>query len=73
MTLRIDMKDKKVYSMDNVLWRIHSPSDNDFENINDLDPPVPERVALLKLCEVGEVVPDVGMRLEGDIYVVQEL
>jgi hypothetical protein len=67
------MRSKQVFSMDNVLWRVSSPSDHTFENVNDLDPPVPERVALLKLCEVGEVVPDIGIRLDNDIFVVQEL
>jgi hypothetical protein len=44
-----------------------------FSDVSDLDPPVPERIALLKLCAVGDIVPDVGMKLDEDVYVVQQM
>jgi hypothetical protein len=71
MVLRIDMTSNLAYSMDDVI--IHSTNPIPFNDVSDLDPPVPERVALLKLCEVGEQIDDVGLRLEKNVYLVQEL
>lgn len=71
MTLRVDLKEGKAYSMDNVVIR---PNDTiSFNDVSDLDPPVPERIALLRLAEEGEVVPDIGMRINDTTYIVQEL
>ena len=71
MVLRVDMTSKLAYSMDDVI--IHSTNPIPFNDVSDLDPPVPERVALLKLCEVGEQIDDIGLRLSEDVFVVQEL
>jgi hypothetical protein len=71
MTLRVDLKERKAYSMDNVVFK---PNDIiSFNDVADLDPPVPERIALLRLAEEGEVVPDIGMRIDSTTYIVQEL
>lgn len=43
-----------------------------FTNVDDLDPPIPERVALLRMAPIGDVIDGVGVRLDGDIFVVQE-
>lgn len=71
MTLRVDLKRGKAYSLDNVVFK--STDTISFNDVADLDPPVPERLALLRLAEEGEVVPDIGMKLDSTTYIVQEL
>lgn len=71
MTLRVDLKEGKAYSMDNVVIRLNDTIS--FNDIADLDPPIPERIALLRLTGEGEVVPDIGMRVNDTTYIVQEL
>ena len=43
-----------------------------FTNVDDLDPPIPERVALLRMAPIGDVIDGVGVRLDEDTFVVQE-
>jgi len=71
MTIRVDLKSKIATSMDNVVQKQGDVVK--FSDVSELDPPVPERVALLKLCAVGDIVPDVGMKLDEDVYVVQQM
>lgn len=71
MTVRVDLKNKIATSMDNVILK--QGDIVKFNDISELDPPVPERIALLRLCAYGEIVPDVGMRLDDNTYVVHEL
>ena len=71
MTVRVDTKLKKATHLDNVVQREGDVIE--FNDVSDLDPPVPERVALLKLCEKGQHVEGIGMRIDEHTYVVQEL
>ena len=71
MTVRIDLKTKIATSMDNIVSK--QGDIVKFNDIAELDPPIPERMALLKLCAYREVVPDIGMRIDEDIFIVQEL
>ena len=71
MTVRVDLKSKIATSLDNVVQKqgdVFHISD-----VSDLDPPVPERIALLKLCAIGDIVPNVGMKVDEGVYIVQEL
>lgn len=71
MTIRIDTKLKKATHLDNVVQK--GGDVVPFNNISDLDPPIPERVALLKLSPHGEHVEGLGMRIDEYTYVVHEL
>ena len=71
MTVRIDLKSKVATSMDNVIQKQGDVIK--FNDVSELDPPIPERVALLKLCGYGEIVPDIGMKLDDSTYVVQQM
>ena len=71
MTIRVDTKNRVATSMDNVVQKQGDVIK--FNDVSDLDPPVPERIALLKLCAVGDIVPDVGLKLDEDVYVVQQM
>ena len=71
MTIRVDTKNNVATSMDNVVQKQGDVFH--FSDVSDLDPPVPERIALLKLCAVGDIVPGVGMKLDEDVYVVQQM
>jgi hypothetical protein len=44
-----------------------------FEDISDLGPPIPERMALLKIAACGEVVTGIGFKVDDDTYIVQEM
>ncbi len=70
MTVRVCLKTKKATHLDNVVMKQGDVVE--FDNVEDLDPPVPERVAMLKLCAIGDVVDGLGMRLDEHTYVVQE-
>jgi hypothetical protein len=70
MTVRICLKTKKATHLDNVVMKQGDVVE--FNDIDDLDPPVPERVALLRVCAIGDVVDGLGMRLDADTYIVQE-
>jgi hypothetical protein len=71
MTVRVDTKLKKATHLDNVVQREGDVIE--FNDVSDLDPPVPERVAILKICGMGDQVEGVGMRIDEHTYVVQEL
>ena len=71
MTIRVDTKNKVATSMDNVVQKQGDVIK--FNDVSELDPPIPERVALLKLCAYGEIVPDIGMKLDDSTYVVQQM
>jgi len=71
MTIRVDLKSKKATHLDNVVMKQGDVVE--FNDIDELDPPVPERVAMLKLCAIGDVVDGLGMKLDEDVYVVQQM
>lgn len=71
MTLRINLTTNKAVHLDNVVQREGDVIS--FSDVSELDPPVPERVALLKLSPHGEHVEGVGMRIDEHTYVVNEM
>ena len=71
MTVRVDLISKTATSMDSVVLK--QGDIVKFNDISELSPPVPERIALLRLCAYGEIVPDIGMKLNASTYVVHEL
>lgn len=70
MTVRVDLKNKIATHLDNIVQK--QGDIVKFNEVEDLDPPVPERVAMLKLCKMGDIVEGLGMRLDEDTYIVQE-
>jgi len=71
MTVRVDMKLKVCTHLDNVVQREGDVVK--FNDISELDPPIPERVAMLSLCGLSDQVEGLGMRIDEFTYVVQEL
>lgn len=71
MTIRIDLTSMKATHLDNVVLKEGDVVQ--FNDVSELDPPVPERVALLKLCDKGQHVEGLGMRIDEYTYVVHEL
>ena len=71
MTVRIDLLRKEMTSLDNVVLRLGDVVR--FEDISELDPPIPERMALLKISTAKDIVPHVGTKLDDNTYIVQEL
>ena len=43
-----------------------------FEEVSDLDPPVPERIALLTVAPVGEIIENLGVNRGAGVFVVCE-
>ena len=70
MTVRVDLKNKIATHLDNVVQKRGDVVK--FNDVSELDPPLPERMALLKLCGMNEVVAGLGMRIDEHTYVVQE-
>lgn len=71
MTIRIDLKTKKATHLDNVVLK--QGDIVSFNDVSELDPPVPERMALLKLSTMGDLIEGIGMRIDEHTYVVQEM
>lgn len=72
MTLRVSIKEGKATPLDEVLPN-RAMGDILFKDIEELDPPVPERIALLRLAPMGEIIDGLGVRLDEDTFVVQEV
>jgi hypothetical protein len=70
MTVRIDLKLKQMTSLDDVVNKLGDIVH--FEDLSDLDPPILERMALLKISNTNDVIPDVGVRLDDNTYIVQQ-
>tara|TARA_R110000868_G_scaffold39499_6_gene137571 strand:+ start:1727 stop:1951 length:225 start_codon:yes stop_codon:yes gene_type:complete len=70
MAVRVDLKLKRMTVLDDVVQKAGDTVM--FDDVSELDPPIPERVALLKLCALNEIIPDVGVRLNDDTYLVQQ-
>jgi hypothetical protein len=70
MTVRIDLKLKQMIPLDDVVTKLGGIVH--FEDLSDLDPPIPERVALLKLSSAKDVIPDIGVKLDDNTYIVQQ-
>lgn len=71
MTVRIDLVRKQMVSLDNFVTK-----EGDiipFKDISELDPPIPERAALLKIAACGEIVTGIGFKIDDNTYVIQEM
>lgn len=71
MTVRIDLKLKQMTPLDNVVTKLGDIIH--FEDLSDLDPPIPERMALLKLSVAKDIISGIGVRLNDTTYLVHEL
>lgn len=71
MTVRIDLKLKQMTPLDNVVTKLGDIIH--FEDLSDLDPPIPERMALLKLSVAEDIISGIGVRLDDTTYLVHEL
>jgi hypothetical protein len=71
MTVRIDLKLKQMTSLDDVVTKLGDIVH--FEDLSDLDPPIPERMALLKISVAKDIIPNIGTRLDDTTYIVHEL
>ena len=71
MTVRIDLLRKEMTSLDNMV--LQTGDIVKFKNIADLAPPIPERMALLKISESKDVISGLGMKIDENTYIVQEL
>ena len=71
MTVRIDLKLKQMTPLDDVVTKLGDIVH--FEDLSDLDPPIPERMALLKISNAKDIIPSVGVRLDDNTYIVQQV
>ncbi len=71
MTVRIDLKLKQMTPIDDVVTKLGDVVH--FKDISDLDPPIPERMALLKISVAKDIIPDIGVRLDDNTYIVQQI
>lgn len=72
MTLRIDLKNKTAYPLDSVNEAGRGTGPFPFEDVFDLDPPVPERFAILAVSEIGDRIDGIGMKVSDTAYVICE-
>ena len=70
MAVRVDLKLKRMTVLDDIVQKAGDIVA--FDDVSELDPPIPERLALLRLCAQGEIIPDVGVRLYDDTYLIQQ-
>lgn len=72
MTVRVSIKEGKASPLDEVIPN-RAMVDILFTDVEELDPPIPERIALLRLAPMGEIIEGIGVRLDEDTFVVQEV
>lgn len=71
MTVRIDLKLKQMTPLYDVVTKLGGIVH--FEDLSDLNPPIPERMALLKISKVQDIIPHVGVRLDDNTYIVHQI
>lgn len=72
MTVRVSIKEGLVTPLDDILPN-RGMEPTHFKNFEELDAPIPERIALLKIAPMGEIIDGLGVRLDEDTFVVQEV
>ena len=72
MTLRIDLKNKIAYPLDDVNESGRGTDPFVFEDVFDLEPPVPERFALLAVSELGDRIDGIGLKVSDTTYIICE-
>lgn len=72
MTLLVDLGKKTAVPLDDAL-PTREMNEISFEEVSDLTPPVPDRIALLQVAPVGEVVPDIGQNRGDGVFLVCEM
>jgi hypothetical protein len=71
MTVRVDIGKGRMTPLDDAIPH-RGVVDIPFTDVEELDPPIPERVAMLRMAPVGDVIDGVGVRLDDDTFIVQE-
>jgi hypothetical protein len=71
MAVRVDLKRSVCITLNNVVSQ--EGDVKQFVDISDLAPPIPERIALLKLCAEGDIIRGVGVKLNKNTYIIQEI
>lgn len=72
MTLLVDLNKRTAVPLDDAL-PTREMKEISFEEVSDLTPPVPDRIALLQVAPVGEVVPDIGQNRGDGVFLVCEM
>ena len=72
MTLRIDLKNKIAYPLDDVNEAGRGTEPFEFEDVFYLEPPVPERFAILAVSETGDRIDGIGMKVSDTTYIICE-
>ena len=72
MTVRVSIKEGVATPLDDVIPN-RGMEPMHFKNFEELDAPIPEHIALLKIAPVGEVIDGLGVRLDEDTFIVQEV
>lgn len=72
MTLLVDLGKKTAVPLDDAL-PTREMKEIQFEEVSELTPPVPDRISLLQVAPVGELVVGVGYNRGEGIFLVCEL
>lgn len=72
MTLLVDLNKRTAVPLDDAL-PTREMNEISFEEVSELTPPVPDRIALLQVAPVGEVVPDIGQNRGDGVFLVCEM
>lgn len=72
MTLLVNLGKKTAVPLDDAL-PAREMKEIQFEEVSELPPPVPDRIALLQVAPVGELVVGVGYKRDEGIFLVCEV
>lgn len=72
MTLLVNLGKKTAVPLDDAL-PAREMKEIQFEEVSELTPPVPDRIALLQVAPVGEFVVGVGYKRDEGIFLVCEV
>ena len=72
MTLLVDLGKKTAVPLDDAL-PAREMDEITFEEVNDLTPPVPDRIALLQVAPINELIEGVGINRGDGVYLVCEV
>lgn len=72
MTLLVDLGKKTAVPLDDAL-PAREMKEIQFEEVSELTPPVPDRISLLQVAPIGELIDDVGMNRGDGVFIVCEM
>jgi len=72
LTVLVDTVRKKITPIDDAL-PAREMKETYYEEVDDIPPPIPERIALLRVAPVNQLVDDIGMNRGDGVYIVCEL